>query len=358
MNKEFTRMQKLAGIITEGLYTSDAKAPMEAVSHDGESKMKKSHLKKKIKEMMTSEDAEGETGRRRRMYFHVLERGGYDDIKWQGVYNTKEEAQKRAEDLVDMFPRSRFYVESSYSRREPVDVTMEEGTIGQEAYAEMGSMDEYDTQGLTNAASVVDHYLKTAYDAGSAGMGFDDNLAYEMMDHLKQFSGEMGGMNEASYEGMERMDGLAPRSAIAAFVGGAERIILALKRDGFEDDDIHDYLIELITELPTTSKAMFEAKKDKESDTEDVIVADTTEEVPAEGAEVDVTADETKVDVNMDGVPDVDTGSAESKKAFTSLVDTYNASKQLGDPKLTQMIANALTYYNKNIILKVGQPQA
>jgi hypothetical protein len=60
----------------------------------------------------------------------------------------------------------------------------------------------------------------------------------------------------------------------------------------------------------------------------------------------------------MDGVPDVDTGSAESKKAFTSLVDTYNASKELGDPKLTQMIANALTYYNKNIILKAGQPQA
>jgi len=383
MNKEFTRMQKLAGIITEGLYTSDAKAPMEAVSHDGESKMKKSHLKKKIKEMMTSEDAEGETGRRRRMYFHVLERGGYDDIKWQGVYNTKEEAQKRAEDLVDMFPRSRFYVESSYSRREPVDVTMEEGTIGQEAYAEMGSIDEassdytadaykiakelirrmpfpdalfrskelflatikalqdelynyaedqfgdagsasdeyddyddstdvyddqypdmaegrvneYDTEGLTNAASVADHYLMKAYELGVNGQDLDDDLSYDLLDHLKGFSDEFseGGLTEA--------------------------------------------------------------KKDKESDTEDVIVADTEEEVPAEGDE-DRTVTNTKVDVNMDGVPDVDTGSAESKKAFTSLVDTYNSAKELGDPKLTQMIANALTYYNKNIILKVGQPQA
>ena len=104
-------------------------------------------------------------------------------------------------------------------------------------------------------------------------------------------------------------------------------------------------------------ETLFEAKKDEESDTEDVIVADTEEEVPAEGGG-DVTADETQVDVNMDGIPDVDTGSAESKKAFTSLVDTYNASKELGDPKLTQMIANALTYYNKNIILKAGQPQA
>jgi hypothetical protein len=102
---------------------------------------------------------------------------------------------------------------------------------------------------------------------------------------------------------------------------------------------------------------LFEAKKDEESDTEDVIVADTEEEVPAEGDEGMAVSD-TQVDVNMDGVPDVDTGSAESKKAFTSLVDTYNSAKELGDPKLTQMIANALTYYNKNIILKSGQPQA
>jgi hypothetical protein len=226
MNKEFNRMLKLAGLMTEGLYTSDEKAPMEGMPSG---KMTRSELKKKIKGMMLPEE-----------------------------------------------------------------------TAGEMAYTEMGSLDEYDTQGLTNAASVVDHYLKTAYDAGSAGMGFDDNLAYEMMDHLKQFSGEMGSMEED----------------------------------------------------------LFEAKKDEESDTEDVIVADTEEEVPAEDAAVDVTADETKVDVNMDGVPDVDTGSAESKKAFTSLVDTYNSAKELGDPKLTQMIANALTYYNKNIILKAGQPQA
>lgn len=231
MNKEFTRMQKLAGILTEGLYTSDEKAPMEAMSHGSESKMKKSELKAKIKEMMLDEETPGEL-----------------------------------------------------------------------AYAEMGSMDE------------------------------------------------------ASYEASERMDGLAPVAARRSLVRAASAIIGALKRDGFEEEEIYDYLLDLITTLPM-DEGLFEAKKDEESDTEDVIVADTEEEVPAEGGE-DITADETKVDVNMDGIPDVDTGSAESKKAFTSLVDTYNAAKELGDPKLTQMIANALTYYNKNIILKAGQPQA
>ena len=228
MNKEFTRMQKLAGLMTEGLYTSDEKAPMEAMSHGSESKMKKSELKAKIKEMMLSEE-------------------------------TPEEM----------------------------------------AYAEMGSMDE--------AAS--------------------DDIA-----------------------------DVAPKSHIGSLVKAAEGIIAALKDGGFKEEDIYDFIVSKIKTL-SVDEALFEAKKDEESDTEDVIVADTEEEVPAEGG-VDVTADETKVDVNMDGIPDVDTGSAESKKAFTSLVDTYNASKELGDPKLTQMIANALTYYNKNIILKAGQPQA
>jgi hypothetical protein len=265
MNKEFTRMQKLAGLMTEGLYTSDAKAPMEGMPSQ---KMTKKELKAKIKEMMTPMPDE--------------DTDEYYDMDYDGSYS-----DGYIDDIDTEF-----------------DLGIDEATIGQEAEEEMGSMDE------------------------------------------------------VSYQGMERMDGLAPRSAIAAFIGGAERIILALKRDGFEDEDIHSYLIELITELPTSSEAMFEAKKDEESDTEDVIVADTTEEVPAEDAAVDVTAGDTQVDVNMDGVPDVDTGSAESKKAFTSLVDTYNSAKELGDPKLTQMIANALTYYNKNIILKSGQPQA
>jgi hypothetical protein len=306
MNKEFTRMLKLAGLMTEGLYTSDAKASMEAMSHG---KMTKKELKAKIKEMMLPEE-----------------------------------------------------------------------TIGQEAYAEMGSMDEYDTQGLTNAASVVDHYLKAAYDAGSTGVGFDDSLAYEMMDHLKQFSGEMGGMNEvdsdhtmAAYriarEMVRRMDFpdamFGSKDLFLATIKALQDELYSYAEDQFgnagsapdEYDDYDDSMDVYDDEYPDMAETMFEAKKDEEADTEDVIVADT-EEVPAEDAAVDVTAGDTQVDVNMDGVPDVDTGSAESKKAFTSLVDTYNASKELGDPKLTQMIANALTYYNKNIILKAGQPQA
>jgi hypothetical protein len=59
-----------------------------------------------------------------RTYWHVIE--DVDGEKGhQGVYNTKEEAEKRADSLQDMFPRSFFYVEASNSKKEPVDITLE-----------------------------------------------------------------------------------------------------------------------------------------------------------------------------------------------------------------------------------------
>jgi hypothetical protein len=66
-------------------------------------------------------------GKKGKMYFHVLEDGGYGEIGHQGVYDTKEEAQNRADSLSDMFPDSSFYVEASDSEDEPYSVTMEEG---------------------------------------------------------------------------------------------------------------------------------------------------------------------------------------------------------------------------------------
>jgi hypothetical protein len=159
---------------------------------------------------------------------------------------------------------------------------------------------------------------------------------------------EMGSMDEASPEAMDRMSGLSPVSSVGSLIDAARRIISALKGEGFEEEDIFDYIMDKVKTL-SMDETLFEAKKDEEEAPEDVNI-----DVEAPVEDVPDTVD-TSVDVNMDGVPDVDTGSSESKKAFTNLVDTYNAAKELGDPKLTQMIANALTYYNKNIILKTGQ---
>lgn len=220
MNNEFIRMKKLAGLITEGLYT--AEMYLEQPVAETSMKVTKKELKAKIKEMMLSEE-----------------------------------------------------------------------TPAEEAYAEMGSMDE------------------------------------------------------VSLEGIERMDNLAPVSAKGSLVDAARRIIYSLKQDGFEDEDIHDYLVELITTLPM-EEGLFEAKKDEESNTEDVIVA--KDEVPAEEAPAEDVTD-TTVDIDMDGTPDIDAGSSESKAAFNKLTDAYRAAKELGDQKLIRQLANTITYFNKNIIL-------
>jgi hypothetical protein len=69
-------------------------------------------------------------------YWHVIE--DVDQEKGhQGVYDTKEEAEKRADSLQDMFPRSFFYVEASSSEAEPVDITLE--------VVESGVLKEYKT---------------------------------------------------------------------------------------------------------------------------------------------------------------------------------------------------------------------
>jgi hypothetical protein len=60
------------------------------------------------------------------MYYHVIE--DVDGEKgWQGAYDTQEEAEKRADKLQDMFPRSFFYVEAYDSASEPYNITLEGG---------------------------------------------------------------------------------------------------------------------------------------------------------------------------------------------------------------------------------------
>jgi hypothetical protein len=73
---------------------------------------------------------------------------------------------------------------------------------------------------------------------------------------------------------------------------------------------------------------------------------DVTMDVPA--------GEDTTVDINGDGTGDIDAGSSEAKKAFGDLTDAFQAAKTLGDEKLIRQIANTITYFNKNIILKQG----
>lgn len=111
-----------------------------------------------------------------------------------------------------------------------------------------------------------------------------------------------------------------------------------------------------IREMILAEKSLNEAKKDKEEEeapAEEVDVNVDTPTEPTDAPEMDMAAD-TTVDLNSDGTPDVDAGSSEAKKAFGDLTDAFQAAKALGDDKLIRQIANTITYFNKNIILKQG----
>jgi hypothetical protein len=163
------RMQMLAGVITEGEYAAAINQEVENTEKDslnehfvaggivgigainqipatpktdyemafehflGERyQIKPNRERADIKDI--NEEEEVEEGKKGKMYFHVLEDGGYGEIGHQGVYDTKEEAQNRADSLSDMFPDSSFYVEASDSEDEPYSVTMEEGKEVEEPY--------------------------------------------------------------------------------------------------------------------------------------------------------------------------------------------------------------------------------
>ena len=249
MNKEFTRMQKLAGIITEG-YTADSDNTTEARTggmkmstmdemEPGKGKMKKSEFKKKLKEAILAERA------------------------------LKEDAD------------------------------LDTGNLGgdnaatDQAYAAMDNMDEarYDSDGLTNAVSVANEYLRIAYDLGASGREFNGDLGENLLADLYDFSDEI------------------------------------------------------------SNPSLNEAKKKEEEEDIDLGTDGENIDLNLDGEEG---MDDTEVDMNMDTAGDVDAGSSESKKAFSELTDAYRAAKELGDEKLIRQIANTITYFNKNIILSQG----
>jgi len=118
----------------------------------------------------------------------------------------------------------------------------------------------------------------------------------------------------------------------------------------------------ILAELDTTAGidaydemgSLDEAKK-KEEEEEDIDI-ESDVEGDVENLDLDITGGEedSQIDMNMDTTGDIDAGSSESKKAFSELTDAYRAAKELGDEKLIRQIANTITYFNKNIILKQG----
>jgi len=65
----------------------------------------------------------------------------------------------------------------------------------------------------------------------------------------RQHVSEKPELNEASFEALDRMDGLVSNRYLDLFMGGVQGIIKDLKEEGFEEDDIYDFLVDKIKTL-------------------------------------------------------------------------------------------------------------
>ena len=177
------------------------------------------------------------------------------------------------------------------------------------------------------------------------GSADPDEMESSAWDHAMR---EEDALEEASPSAMDRMSGLVSISTVGSLIDAAGRIISDLKEEGFDEEDIYDFIVDKVRTL-SLDETLAEAKKEEEADVD--VTVDAAEETPEGDVEMDMTADST-VDADMAGGEDLDAGSSEAKKAFNELTDAYRAAKELGDEKLVRQLANTITYFNKNIILQ------
>ena len=170
---------------------------------------------------------------------------------------------------------------------------------------------------------------------------------------------------EAFPDAMNRMDSLVDQNAKFTLIKTVRSIIRDLKMEDFEDDDIFDYIMDLVKTLPDEGESYYNADEEQDDD-DTVAVPRDGEGLPLEEAKKDEeedevedeetieepAADEDMIDADMEGGMDMDAGSDEAKTAFDELTDAYRSAKELGDEKLIRQLANTITYFNKNIILK------
>jgi polyhydroxyalkanoate synthesis regulator phasin len=166
---------------------------------------------------------------------------------------------------------------------------------------------------------------------------------------LTEMTSEDNPLGEASSRAMERMQDLVNISTVGSLVDAAGRIIGDLKYEGFEEDDIYDFLMDKLRTL-SIDESLEEAKK-KESKKDDE--GEAEEEVDLDlDMDLETDSEDASIDMDMNATPDMDVSSEDAKNTFDDLAKAYQAAKNLGDEKLIQQLANTITYFNKNIILK------
>ena len=114
---------------------------------------------------------------------------------------------------------------------------------GEDVFADIDDDIAYGTDSKEDAIEyledIIDYCQKKIVDLENE-IGFDEEDKEE----------QSGGINEAlSPEAAQRMDGLVSQTALKALVNGTQTIIRDLKQDGFESDEIFEYIVSIIKDL-------------------------------------------------------------------------------------------------------------
>lgn len=209
MDNQFKRMQELAGLITEGMGAYEYEKGKEAGEKIEKKKMKKSELKKQIKEMILAE-----------MDIDITDDADFYDP----VYEAKK---KKDEEEVE-------------------DITVDDTEISTEMPAEPVSP-SYDVQ-------------KELMDALEAAKSIgDEKLVRQIGNALTYFTRtqvadkEVPTMNEGiedldvSEEAYERMQSLVSQTDLRNFLDSATNMMRDLTNDGFEPVEVFYYLYTRLT---------------------------------------------------------------------------------------------------------------
>jgi hypothetical protein len=311
-----------------------------------------------------------------KMYYHVLEDMGYGEIGHEGVYDTEEEAQDRANNLSRTYPNSEFYVEASTSDKEPYNVTYSDYDPNldiNEGKKEI-PIDE-ELLGFPNV-DINFPTLKTRYIAkkfaeymsnkegqsftvtlnSPDGPSFDLDLDGEKYDGGSYLIAKNGdiinvALRERPVYGNISMLDETEKPKTKMKKSELEKTIKEMILSEYEKnvnitdespENEEDFLAEVAAILAEADK---EADKDEETDTEttDTETADAEIETPEGTEDVEVTDTTTtdQVDPNVKAVQD-------------ALTQAQAAAQTLGDAKLTDQIGNTITFFTRTHVVDKG----
>lgn len=273
MNNEFKRMQKLAGLITENTDMGGDSSKLEKMlkSHDWYFRMSdddRSYDRGKreedeIKKLVSTLGEEG-----KELYDKYKKEAGIKE--GEGAY--EYEKGKETGEKIEKEKMSKSKLRNKI--REMIVAELDGAAVEAEDYDPVYEAKKKSKGEDDEDIDIEDIDVDVETDAPDMEMGGGEDLEVEhiqdLLNQLQDAAEKLGDekllkqvgntitfftrqhvadkpeLNEASLEAIERMDGLAPQNSVSMLIRGAQGIIRDLKEEGFDDDDIYDYIIERI----------------------------------------------------------------------------------------------------------------